>query len=358
MVVGGAVRLALLVVMLLAGCAATQEPPSTTPTATPGATGAPRLEPFLDGFTAPVLLTPDREGALYVVEQGGRILRLDGGARTLWLDLSAKVSGGSEQGLLGLAFGPEPDVAYVSYTDTEGDSVLSRLRHAGGRADPASETPLLQVDQPYSNHNGGHILFGPDGLLYYGLGDGGSAGDPQGNGQDPDALLGSILRLDVSEERPAPEIYAKGLRNPWRFHFDRATGELWIGDVGQNRVEEIDHLPANAPRGANFGWNVYEGNDRFSLFGRTFSTYTPPVFTYTHDDGCSVTAGVVHAGAFWFADYCSGNLWRLDRAGEGWEGTLVLATGLQVSSFGEDAEGNAYLVDHGGRVVRLVVERT
>jgi glucose/arabinose dehydrogenase len=344
-----------------------------------------RLSPVLDGFQSPLLLVDDpaTRGEAYVVEQGGRVWRVAQGVRdpAPFLDLTPLVRSGGEQGLLGLAFGPAgetPRRLYASYTDAQGDSVLARyLLDAEGHVDPASAEPLLKVDQPYANHNGGHVLFGPDGFLYVGLGDGGSAGDPQGNGQDPHALLGSLLRLDV---RPAtgyaippdnpyaegrdgrPEVWAKGLRNPWRFTFDRETGDLYIGDVGQNKVEEIDFQPAGQGRGANYGWNVFEGASRYKLLGSPFSDPVPPVAEYGHEDGCSVTGGHVYRGAavpalrgvYLFGDYCSGSLWGLVHKADGtWAMAKLLDTGLRISSFAEDEDGELYVVDHGGSIQKV-----
>ena len=385
---------ALLLAALLAGCAAQPPPgpatttapttpPTSTPAPTPPAARAPlALELLVEGLDAPLLVTwsPHDEGALWLLEQEGRVLRLAPGASRpeVALDVRDKVRAGGEQGLLGLAFHPgvaDNGMAFLSYTDREGDSVLARYRVDGATLDPASEEILLRVDQPYPNHNGGHLAFGPDGFLYYGLGDGGGAGDPDDNGQDPRALLGSLLRLDVDEapgyaippgnpyadgEEGAPEVWAKGLRNPWRFSFDRETGDLLLGDVGQNRVEEVDFVPAGAEGGINFGWPVYEGTRRHRLLGEPFSEAMPPVLEYTHGEGeCSVTGGHVYRGEampswrgeYLFADYCSGRVWAAT-PGE-WEPRLVLETGFRVSSFGEDEAGALYVVDHGGAVHRL-----
>lgn len=413
--------LVLLAVALVAGCASPGEvptpgvpaptppaptpspaAPTTTPPGTPTAASPTppaamepgparlRLDAFLDGLSRPLLVTHagDDSGRLFVVEQTGRILLVRGGkvADEPFLDIRERTVATGERGLLGLAFPPrheEDGVAYVSYTDTSGDSILARYRLANGtrdRLDRDSEEVILKVDQPYANHNGGHVAFGPDGMLYYGLGDGGSAGDPQGNGQNPNALLGSLLRLDVDvatgyaapEDNPykhgngRAEVWAKGLRNPWRFSFDRATGDLYIGDVGQNKREEIDFQPANAPGGANYGWNIFEGTERFKLIGEPFSETTAPVAEYpTREEGaCAVTGGYVYRGAaipplvgtYLYADYCSGKMWGLRFADGAWRSEPLLETGLQVSSFGEDEEGELFVVDHGGRVLRVVAD--
>lgn len=360
----------VIVLLALAGCSEAVDAPVATPrgSSPDPVLGPPiRLEPFLAGLQMPLLVTHDGdEGELFVVEQGGIISRVVKGEREEWLDVRESTAASGERGLLGLAFEPDADRAYVSYTDTRGDSILERVRADGSREE------ILKVDQPYSNHNGGHLAFGPDGMLYYGLGDGGSGGDPQGNGQDKDALLASLLRLDVSGESGyrVPEdnpygtlVWAKGLRNPWRFTFDRATGDLYIGDVGQNRIEEIDFVPAGEGRGANFGWNVYEGSSRYGLpVGNTFSEHWPPVAEYTHDDGCSVTGGYVYRGdayptldgAYFFGDYCSGRIWAMQQVGAEWRVAQLLDTDASISSFGEDADGELYVVDHGGEVLRLI----
>lgn len=334
-----------------------------------------------DGFAAPLYVTeePGSPGRLFVVEQQGFVRAVEGGAArpTPFLDLTDRVgSDGSEQGLLGFAFHPEfasNGVAIVSYTGKDGNSVVSRLRMSadGTGLDPASEEVLLQVEQPFDNHNGGHILYGPDGYLYVGFGDGGLAGDPNLNGQNKQSLLGDLLRIDVGESGgyriPADnpyadgsggraEIWASGLRNPWRFHFDRANGDLWIADVGQNFYEEVNHQPAGLG-GLNYGWNLYEGSHQFPSLAPVAAPvpgFTFPVAEYDHAEGrCSVTGGPVYrgtavpglVGATLYADYCSGTIWRLD--GPDAEPSVLLETGFPISSFGEDAAGNVYVLDYG-----------
>lgn len=272
---------------------------------------------------------------------------------------------------------------YVFYTDVEGDEQVARYRVSAddpNRADPESAQPVLSVADPYPNHNGGLLLFGHDGMLYVGLGDGGSGGDPEGNGQNRAALLGKILRIDVAnssadepyaippdnpfvgEAGTRPEIWAYGLRNPWRFSFDRATGDLFIGDVGQGDLEEVDFLAAGQG-GANFGWDVMEGSQCFSEDDCSTEGLIAPIAEYDHEFGCSVTGGYVYrgpsapalSGVYLFADYCSGNLWGLGRDASGeWTMSEPIETGLTVSSFGEDAAGEIYVTDLKGGLYRVV----
>ena len=344
---------------------------------------------IVSGLSAPVGITNagDGSGRLFILEQAGviRILKNDTLVPTPFLDIRDRVgSNGSEQGLLGLAFHPrytENGYFYINYTDLNGNTVIARFSVSTDdpdRADPASETRLLAVRQPYPNHNGGMLAFGADGFLYLGLGDGGSAGDPQGNGQSLNTLLGKILRIDVDGGSPyaippsnpfvnqgakKPEIWAYGLRNPWRFSFDRQTGDLYIGDVGQNLWEEIDYLPAGSPGGTNFGWNYFEGlhpyDNRVPPAG--LSTLQP-VAEYSHNQGCSVTGGVVYRGSslpewqgvYLYADYCSGNVWGLLRDTQGnWGNALLYENTGRITSFGEDEQGEVYMADHTGIIVRL-----
>lgn len=361
----------LALALALSGCFRDDAPPAATPQPLPTPATPPddrgppiALEPYLSGFSSPLLLTHDGEaGIVYVAEQGGKLFRIAGAARELVIDVSADVSAGGERGLLGVAFDPASDRYYLSYTDGEGDTVLQRVHEDGRR-----ET-ILAVDQPYSNHNGGHLVFGPDGSLWLGLGDGGSSGDPQGNGQDPEALLGSLLRLDVSGEAGyvsppdnfREEIWAKGLRNPWRFSFDRETRDLYVADVGQNQYEEVNFVLAGTPAGVNFGWNAFEGTHAYGVINRPFSTPAHPVAEYTHADGCSVTGGFVYRGAaepalvgiYFLADYCSGKIWGLRQTSGAWSLVELLDTDLSISSFGEDAAGELFVVDHGGSIHRL-----
>ncbi len=348
------------------------------------------LEPVASGLAFPLALTaPAGDSRLFIVEKPGRIRIVRDGTLLgrAFLDLTGAVSAGSEQGLLGLAFDPEYSLNgrfYVDYTNTEGDTriVAYRVSDDPDAADPESADTILSIDQPFSNHNGGHLAFGPDGYLYIGTGDGGSGGDPQGNGQDRQDLLGSLLRLDVSggdgyaipPDNPfagatgaRAELWDLGLRNPWRFSFDRATGDLYIADVGQNEREEIN-VAARASgggRAANYGWSVMEGNACFADPGCDSTGLTLPVLEYTHADGCSVTGGFVYrgtalpeiAGHYFYADFCEGWV-RSFRLGGGsaadereWP---ALAPGGQVPGFGEDASGELYVLDARGTVYRIV----
>ena len=324
----------------------------------------------------------DGSGRLFIVEQPGRIRILQDGQLlpTPFLDISDHVGAdSSERGLLGLAFHPQykqNGTFYVNYTDRNGNTVIARFQVGSDPniANPASEKKLLGVQQPFANHNGGSVVFGPDGYLYLGLGDGGSAGDPFGNGQSTNTLLGKILRLDVDHGDPyaipagnpfasgggKAEIWAYGLRNPWRFSFDAATGDLYIGDVGQNTWEEIDYLPAGSPGGANFGWNAMEGTHPFK--GSDSVAFVAPVIDYSHAGGnCSVTGGYVYRGAalpewngvYFYGDYCTGTVWGLLKGATGWQSAHLFDTGTSISSFGVDEQGELYLAWYGGGIYRL-----
>ncbi len=352
-----------------------------------------RLEDFAllqvaEGLTEPLFLTHAGDARLFVVEQPGVIrLIVEGELRPEpFLDLRTRVNdSANEQGLLGLAF--HPDYAangwlFVNYTDAAGDTIIARFTVSADpdQADPASEVRVLKVDQPYGNHNGGHLAFGPDGALYIGLGDGGSGGDPENRAQDLSTLLGKMLRIDVNtsegyrvpEDNPflnqpgaAPEIWSFGLRNPWRYSFDRLTGDLYIGDVGQGEIEEINFQPADSPGGENYGWRFLEGSRPYT--GEAPPDTTFPVSEYPREGGCSVTGGYVYRGAalpalygaYLFGDYCSGRLWMLQReAANGWTRTVFGETGFTLSSFGEDAAGELYVLDHrGGGVYRLTTNQ-
>jgi uncharacterized protein (TIGR03437 family) len=318
----------------------------------------------------------DGSGRLFLVQQNGIIRILRGGAVVSrpFLDISSKTTGTGERGLLGLAFPPgfaQSRRFYVHYTDLRGDTTLA-LYLVGADpdlADRASEVVLLKVTQPFSNHNGGQISFGRDGFLYFGLGDGGSGGDPQGNGQNRNTLLGKILRLDVESDpgrvrTPAsnpftnvsgarPEIWALGLRNPWRFSFDRDTADLWIADVGQDNYEEVNFQSAASPGGENYGWNRMEGQHCYTS-GCNQAGLVLPVAEYTHAaGGCSITGGFVYRGAgspglrgvYLYGDLCSGRIWGIERQGANWSNRQLLASGFSVTTFGQDEAGEIYVAN-------------
>jgi len=334
-----------------------------------GAEGGLRPVVVARGLDLPVQVTAPRgePTRLYVVEQPGTIRVIEGGKvrRGLFLDVRARVVAGGEQGLLGLAFDPKYGTnrfIYVNYTDTNGDTRVVRYRTDGRRALPGSARLLLRVDQPYSNHNGGGLAFGPDGFLYVGLGDGGSGGDPENRAQSMASLLGKMLRLDVRRPGSAPEIVALGLRNPWRYSFDRLTGDLYIGDVGQGDVEEIDFTPRGSPGLENYGWDVYEGSASFEDKPPGPGRLVFPVFEYRHDQGCSVTGGIVYRGKarpaqrglYTFGDYCSGTVWTLRVVdGKARDVRREAFTIPSLTSFGEDAAGELYATSHTGTVFRL-----
>lgn len=329
-------------------------------------------QPFVSGLSRPVGLVPaaDDSGRLFALEQAGRI-RVIESASPLdepFLDITERVgSSSNEQGLLGLAF--HPDYAnngffYLNYTDKQGNTVIARysVGEDPNRADPESEQRLLYASQPYPNHNGGHLEFGSDGLLYIGLGDGGSAGDPQGNAQNPGSLLGKLLRLDVDDPAAAPEIYALGLRNPWRFSFDPANGDLYIADVGQNQWEEVNYLEAGAPAGANFGWDYREASYPFEGIPPAGLSLVEPVAEYDHSQGCSITGGVVYHGArfpalngvYLYADYCSGVTWGLLRTADGgWLNAQIMRnpSGANPVAFAQNSAGNLFMSSRDNGVV-------
>lgn len=334
------------------------------------------LRPVVDGLEAPLGVTHagDGSGRLFVVEQGGTVRIVQDGRLEPdpWLDLRSKTAPGGEQGLLGLAFHPDyvhNGRLFVDYTDLRGDTVVEEYRATG----PAGAVPVrvvLTIDQPYSNHNGGGLAFGPDGFLYIATGDGGGAGDPEENGQALDTLLGKLLRIDVNgggeessygipSDNPfagragaRPEIWAYGLRNPWRFSFDR--GKVWIADVGQEDLEEIDRAPGRRG-GINYGWDDMEGAACYEPgTGCRREGRRLPLAEYPHDEGCAVTGGYVYRGrlfpvmqgAYVFSDYCSGTLWGVAAGGPGEQTPVrLLETDHLVSSFGEDEDGELYLTD-------------
>jgi hypothetical protein len=316
------------------------------------------------GLDEPVCIAsaPGDSSTLYVVERKGKIkamdLTRDETADLLLADFSDSLETGFiEQGLLGLAFSPdyaENGEYYVNYTrKQDGATVVARCR--GNRI----QKILFTVEQPYANHNGGGIVFGPDGLLYIGMGDGGSAGDPQNNAQNSNTYLGKMLRVDVHAEEIVPEIYLTGLRNPWRFDFDPVNNDLYIADVGQDSYEEVNVIPGNTPRNTNLGWNRMEGMHCFPIGSDCESdTYLRPVWEYSHREGCSITAGVVvrdpnlreFFGYYICADYCSGRIWSFRAAGGGVANLKEISEELfgtrkqaeNISAFGRDAQGRVY----------------
>lgn len=381
---------------------ATQTPILPTPTpenkllpsvaALPDASGY-QWQQLISGLARPVALTHagDGSGRIFIVQQGGLVRVVNDGVLLPepFLDLRDRIStAGNEQGLLGLAFHPrfaENGFAYVNYTNRSGDTAIARFTvppaasAAEQRADTNSETVLLRVAQPYRNHNGGGLAFGPDGFLYIGLGDGGGVGDPLNQSQALDNLLGKLLRIDVDNAQPyaipadnpfilgggLPEIWAYGLRNPWGFSFDALTGDLYLADVGQDAREEINYLPASftgVP--ANFGWNRFEGSLPYKPGAPDPNAkYIQPVFEYGHDLGCSVTGGAVYRGkalpefngVYLFGDFCSGRVWGILQNAQGaWEAQVLFETGLQISAFGTDEAGEIYMLDIGGGMRKLV----
>ncbi|MFB9203118.1 PQQ-dependent sugar dehydrogenase [Nonomuraea spiralis] len=401
--------LAAVLLLALTACSAPTPPPGPAPKSAPASTPAPAATSASPGgkatrgqvrfreigrFERPVAFAVRKgDKRLYVAEQGGR-LRTTGdgsnnGANTgsngraggdVVVDLSREVSGGNEQGLLGVAFHPSGRWLYLDWTDAGGTTHVTEWAYDGHRA--TGRRDVLTQEQPYANHNGGQLAFGPDGHLYVGLGDGGSAGDPQGNGQDLGTLLGKILRIDprgkpyevprdnpfVGERGARTEIWAYGLRNPWRFGFDRESGDLWIGDVGQDEQEEVDHQPAASGGGENYGWNLREGERPFR--GGKGRGLTDPVITYPlHKDGnCSVIAGYVYRGAelpwlrgsFLYGDFCAGWVRAVPAAGPGKRGRAAepgkadeLGTVEQLSSFGEGLDGELYALSLRGPLYRI-----
>ncbi len=398
--------------LLVAGCGLGDDEPSdpatavagdttsTDPEPPPQANAEPAAEPLpvgdgrggielaeIGSFAEPLYVTAPPSGSddVYVVEQGGRIVRVepDGGTST-FLDISGEISSGGERGLLSVAFAPDFNRSgrfYVDFTDADGNTRVVEFRSDDGRSvDGSSRRELLRIDQPFSNHNGGLLQFGPDGLLYIGTGDGGSADDPQRNAQNLDSLLGKILRIDpqggggrpyrIPDSNPFAgddggrgEIYSYGLRNPWRFSFDRRGGSLSIGDVGQNSFEELDLLERGGGLGANFGWSAFEGDQRFND-DQQAPDAVPPVLTYSSSGGnCSVTGGYVVRdqrlkslyGRYLYGDFCLGELRSFPaEPGKSAGDDRELGLGVeQLSSFGEDGRGRIYATSLSGPVYRL-----
>ena len=343
------------------------------------------------GLRNPVDLASARDGSgrLYVVEQIGLVQEFTNGVQSQspFMDIRDRVSCCGERGLLGIAFPPDfasSRVLYVNYTTTLPGDLHTRVSRFSLRAgvhqvDPDSEEIILQFSQPWRNHNGGQIAFGPDGNLWIGTGDGGSGGDPQDNGQKGQTLLGKLLRIDVTSTTDAPyaipednpfvgndefldEIWAYGLRNPWRFSFDRETGDLYIADVGQNAWEEVNFQPAASPGGENYGWRITEGLHCFNpSVGCSTAGQTLPVAVYDRVNGLSITGGYVYRGQdqpslqgiYFYADYVTGRIWGLRNMNGLWETKLLMDSAHSVSSFGEDEAGNLYLLDYSGTILQI-----
>ena len=391
-------RAAAVFALMLAACGSDSTDPTPLPSPgasceTPPVAGTPQLTTVrvASGLSSPldVQAIPGDRSRLFVVEQGGRIRVVRGGAvlPAAYLDIASRISSGGERGLLGLAFHPafaRNGRFFVNYTDRNGDTHIAEFRAAPAAdvADPNSERQILFVGQPFANHNGGGLAFGNDGMLYIGLGDGGSAADPFGNGQNLATPLGKMLRIDVDRGSPFavppdnpfvaragafPAVWAYGLRNPWRFAFDRLTGDLVIGDVGQNTLEEVDVGLASRRGGENYGWNITEGTRCFRpATGCSTAGLTLPVVEYGRGDGCSITGGVVYRGCrmpgyhgtYFYGDYCTGMI-RSFRLASGQaldqrDWTAALGRGIRnISSFGVDADGEVHIVDHDGEVYRI-----
>ena len=343
-----------------------------------GATPNIQIEPIITGIDSPVAITHagDGSGRLFITLQSGKILVYDGQQLlpTPFLDIGSHIIFGGERGLLSVAFHPNyvaNGFLYVNYTDLNGDTVIARYRVSvdSNVVDPASAIILLAIPQPFANHNGGQLQFGPDGYLYIGMGDGGSGGDPLNNAQDLDSMLGKILRIDVNADFPYgipldnpfignpnanPEIWALGLRNPWRFSFDRLTGDLLIADVGQSNWEEVNFQPADSGGGENYGWRLMEGTHCFNPSTNcNDGSLTLPILEYDHSlDNCSITGGYRYRGAlysglegvYFYADFCTGRIWgaSLDASGT-WNSEQVLDTDLSITAFGEGEDGELYL---------------
>jgi len=351
------------------------------------------LETFAEGLNVPTTINHAGDSRLFVVEQTGTIQIIDEQGNindSPFLDIEDRISYGGERGLLGLAFHPDYETNgyfYVNYTGPDGNTHISEFSVSETDPDvanPDSERVLLTIEQPYSNHNGGEIRFGPEGYLFISTGDGGSAGDPENRAQDMTSLLGKILRIDVNGDPYATpphnpfvddpdardEIWASGMRNPWRFSFDRETGDLWIADVGQNEYEEVNFEPAESGGGLDYGWRCYEGNHEYNTNGcQNQGSYTFPVHEYSHTEtgGCSVTGGFVYRGEeypsmqghYFFADYCNDKIWTLYDDNGNWELTNQgQFSGNNFATFGEDANGEIYVAGLSTGTIYHIVDTT
>ena len=349
------------------------------------------VEPVVTGIHRPIdfVEIPDDSNRFLIVEQRGIIqLMVDGELQpTPFLNLQDRVyfpDGYTEQGLLGLALDPnfvENGRFYVNYTskNPRGMTKVSRFELSPDNpnaGDPSSESIIITVAQPYANHNGGMLDFGPDGYLYISFGDGGSADDPQGHGQNLRTLLGTIARVDVTSASPylipddnpfvegtqaLPEIWAYGLRNVWRFSFDIQTGDLYLADVGQNEYEEVNFQPTDSPGGENYGWNVFEADEVFRA--PAIDNTVMPVASYSHSQGCSISGGYVYRGEslpeldgyYLYGDFCNGQVWWLVRDDDGnWHSDILFDTDMEISGFGQDTDGEVYILDHRGGIYKIV----
>lgn len=337
------------------------------------------LAPLATGIDKPIYVTQEPGGPLLIVSQKGQIFSLQKGKLNLWLDVSKKISCCSERGLLGLAFHPQylkNHRFFINYTDHRGRTIVEEYKNG------QSVGVVIAIKQPYANHNGGHLAFGPDGYLYIGTGDGGSNGDPHQLAQNPGSLLGKMLRIDIDRGKPygipadnpfiqepkfKPEIWALGFRQPWRYSFDKQTGDFYIGDIGQGNWEEIDFIPAPPGEngGLNFGWSIMEGNHCFRPAKNCRQAgLTPPIIEYSHQQGCMVIGGYVYRGqaipelqgSYIFGDFCKGAIWAA-RWQNGWRTSMLLGGNLQISSFGQDDAGELYVVDYRGTIYKLVPAR-
>ncbi|MEQ1872508.1 MAG: PQQ-dependent sugar dehydrogenase [Ilumatobacteraceae bacterium] len=359
--------------------------PTTPEVTTPLAEGSVALTPFVDGFVAPVdIAWRSGDPTLYLVDQPGVISPIrDGVTGAPVLDVSDLVSFGGEQGLLGLAFHPTESLAYINYTDRSGNTVIDEfVVDANGVFDEGSRRTVITITQPYGNHNGGDLTFGPDGMLYIGMGDGGSGGDPERYSLNTGELLGKMLRIDpraigdqpysvpadnpyVGVEGARPEIWSIGLRNPWRFNFDRETGDLWIGDVGQGNWEEVDVARAidGGGRGVNFGWSALEGTHVYNA-DQSADGALAPIYEYSHDaGGCSVSGGTVYRGDaipslrgwYVFGDYCAGNVWALSATPGATASVLTFGNAGSISAIVDGPGGELYVLAYAsGSVLRIV----
>jgi glucose/arabinose dehydrogenase len=388
----------LLLILPLLPAHATDPEPSKGVFTTTGTVQGVSLQQVANGLGPVTSIANAGDARLFLTIQTGRILVLENGSPRSqpFLDIRSRISTDGERGLLSVAFHPryaENGFFFVDYTNQQGNTVIARYQVSAAnssQADPASERILLTIEQPYANHNGGELQFGPDGYLYIGMGDGGSGFDPECRAQKPDTLLGKLLRIDVDQNvatppyygipasnpfrgpgAPADEIWASGLRNPWRFSFDRQTGDLWIADVGQSQREEIDFQPASSHGGENYGWKVMEGtlcSSRDSCPASTpacdSAAFTPPVLEYGHGPHCSITGGYLYRGSgaaqlrgsYVFGDFCSGVLWASTRQGNGFTVRTLSGQVSQLTTFGEDRNGELYAASGGGQLFRFIGE--